>query len=101
MSVVKKILTGKIWQTAFRHNKFYFMFVVVLFVILISVKYTTNKELMKINALSKEVNDLKDEYLQQRTYYQNSVSMTAIEQRLETIGVGISKQPVKDIIIIK
>lgn len=101
MSVVKKILTGKIWQTAFRRNKFYFMFVVVLFVILISVKYTTNKELMKINALSKEVNDLKDEYLQQRTYYQNSVSMTAIEQRLETIGVGISKQPVKDIIIIK
>ncbi len=101
MGMAKKILTGKIWQTVFLRNRFYFLFVVGLFVILISVKYTTNKELMKINALSKEVNDLKEEYLQKRTYYQNSVSMTAIEQRLESIGVGISKEPVKDIIIIK
>ena len=79
----------------------YFIYIVALLLILLSFKYLSNQELMKINGLYNEVSRLRGEYLQKRTTYQNSVSMTAISYRLQSRGVSPSKEPVKDIIIIK
>lgn len=76
-------------------------FCVFLLVVLISVRYNSNYQVMKINSLHKEVIALKQNALKHKTIYQNSISMHSISQRLSQRGILPSKEPVKDIIIIK
>lgn len=70
-----------------------------LLVIYIGLRYKVEGTVSDIFALSKEVSELQKRYMQVKTDYQRTTQMTYINARLESIGVGIPKEPIKDIIV--
>ncbi len=77
----------------------FILYVVFLLVIYISLRYNEEKAVTDIYNLSKEITEAQKRYMQVKTAYQHTTQMTYIDSQLESTGVGISKEPIKDIII--
>ena len=101
MNVFKKILNGTFLQRITGKNLLFIGLIVLLFVIYIGARYNCYSMVMQINRLDRERRELKSHSFAVKTIYQNSVSMNQISHRLTDKGIQPSKEPVKDIIIIK
>lgn len=69
--------------------------------IYISFRFVCEHTIRDINKLDMEIKNLQEKSLQVKSLYQNTISMQQLNERLSIRGVGISKEEVKDIIIIK
>lgn len=101
MGVVRKILNGTFLQKITLSNLLFMGFCVLLLMVYISLRYTCNATIRKINTIYKEITILKAKSLETKTIYQNTISMHNLDNKLKERGIGISKEPVKDIIIIE
>lgn len=77
----------------------FILYVVLLLVIYIGVRYNEERAVADIYNLSKEISEAQKRYMQIKTTYQRTTQMTYIDSKLNDIGVGISKEPIKDIIV--
>ena len=65
------------------------------------MRYNCYSIVNDINTLDRDINNLKSKSFGVKSKHQNIISMHELDAKLSVIGVGISKEPVKDIIIIK
>ncbi|MBQ9255066.1 MAG: hypothetical protein IJ180_09875 [Bacteroidales bacterium] len=98
-NVVKRLMGGNIIQKWFGKYIGFIFFVVLLLVLLITLRYNIEGEVREINKLSKEINELQKRSLKVKTTYQTTTQMTYINSRLESTGIAISTEPIKDIIV--
>lgn len=70
-----------------------------LLIILISLRYGIEGSVRNINKLSSEISELQEKSREEKTKYQTATKMSSVDARLESTGVSISKEPIKDIII--
>ncbi|MCF0210861.1 MAG: hypothetical protein HUK18_06095 [Bacteroidales bacterium] len=73
--------------------------IIILLVCLIAFRYVIEGEVRKIYKLSSEISDLQKRSSKIKTTYQITSSMARIDANLEPIGVGISTEPIKGMII--
>ncbi|MDO5759605.1 MAG: FtsL-like putative cell division protein [Bacteroidota bacterium] len=91
--------SGEAIQKYVSRHLLFILYVVLLLIIYIGTRYNEEKAVTDIYNLSKEISEAQKRYLQIKTAYQHTTQMTYIDSKLEPIGVGISKEPIKDIII--
>lgn len=99
MANIFDITGGAIQKLIGKHGLFIF-YIVVLLLLYIGSRYRTEKVVRDIFNLSSEVAEQQKRYLKIKTWYQQTTSMGRINTYLESIGVGISKEPIKDIILL-
>jgi hypothetical protein len=98
---IKKVISGDILQTKAVIHHIPMIFIITLLLILyIASRYNIERTIRDINKLSKEVSELQKHSLKVKTTYQTTTKMLYLNNRLEGTGVTISKEPIKDIIII-
>ncbi|MBR1626364.1 MAG: hypothetical protein IJ681_04385 [Bacteroidales bacterium] len=101
MNVVTKILNGTFLQKITGKNLLFLSFCVLLLVIYIGFRFTCEHTIRDINKLAAEITALQEKSLKTKTIYQNTISMQQLNERLAPRGIAISKEEVKDIIIIE
>ena len=80
-------------------NLGFILYCCALLIILISLRYGIEGSVRKINKLSSEISELQEKSREEKTKYQTATKMSSVDTRLESTGVSISKEPIKDIII--
>ncbi|MBR1774059.1 MAG: hypothetical protein IJ759_00890 [Bacteroidales bacterium] len=101
MSVFRKILNGTFLQRITGKNLLFIGFCALLLTIYTGFRYAGENRVREINKLDREINELKAKSLEIKTIYQKTISMQQLDERLSPRGVGISKEEVKDVIIIE
>ncbi len=76
------------------------LLVVVLILLYITNRYKIEGTVKSINACSKEIEQLHQRHTKIKTTYQNSSMMLVLAKKLEPIGIGVSKEPIKEVIFI-
>ncbi|MCQ2326718.1 MAG: hypothetical protein MJZ71_04070 [Bacteroidales bacterium] len=80
-------------------NLGFIIYCCALLIVLISLRYGIEGSVRKINKLSSEISELQEKSREEKTKYQTATKMSSVDARLESTGVSISKEPIKDIII--
>ncbi len=100
MANIFDITGGAIQKLIGKHGLFIF-YIVVLLLLYIGSRYRVERAVRDIFNLSSEVAEQQKRYLKIKTWYQQTTSMGNINTCLEPTGVGISKEPIKDIILME
>lgn len=98
---IREIIQGKFllkgWLTS---NLLLFVLVAFLCIIYISNRYNIEITVKDIEACSHEIKMLTVEHTKLRTEYQNSIMMHKLAEKLQPLGVDISREPIKEVIFI-
>jgi hypothetical protein len=101
MNIVTQVLNGNLLRKITNRNLLFIAFCVLLLVIYIGFRFFCEHTIRDINKLDKEIIILQEKSHQVKSVYQNTISLQQLNNRLSPTGVGISKEEVKDIIIIE
>lgn len=84
----------------FRRNILLFLLLAVLYVLYIANRYNIEGKVKEIEACNKEIKELEMKRTNIKTQYQKSSMMMELEKDLESVGVGVSREPIKKVILI-
>ncbi|MBR1769652.1 MAG: hypothetical protein IJ748_04260 [Bacteroidales bacterium] len=98
-NLLKKYFSGETVFSYIGRNIPFILYIVLLLIFYISSRYNVERTVKDISELSKDISELQKHYQQVKTNFQRTTQMTYIDSKLESTGVGISKEPIMDIII--
>lgn len=98
---LKKIINGHYLNVFITRFGLAGVLLVVMIVIYITLRYTSDKTVRNIKEIDSEVVQLKQKSNQYKQLYQNAIRMQSLTERLRTKKIEPSDKPVNDIIIIK
>lgn len=101
MSIARNIFNGTFLQKITSKNLLFIATIVVLLSIYIALRYNCYSTIRSINKLDREITNLRARSVEMKSIYQNTISMHQLSEKLSQRDIGISKEEVKDIIIIK
>lgn len=84
-----------------KNNIMLILLVAVLLIFYITNRYSIEVSVKKIDKCSKEIKELQQHSTKIKTMYQKSSMMLILDKKLAPIGVGISKEPIKEVIVIE
>jgi len=77
------------------------VFLTALAVIYIAHKYWAEKSMLELTRLSKNIKDLKIEYISLKSDYMNKTKLSEIQKKSEYLGLKILTEPQKKMIVKK
>ena len=98
---IKKVVQGDLLLGGWlRSNVLLGLFIVFLFVLYITNRYNSEGTVKDIEKCSKDIKQLHQQHIMMKTRYQNSSMMLVLSEKLEPVGVSVSKEPIKEVIFI-
>lgn len=98
---IKEIVGGEVllgpW---FRKNIFLFFIIAILTILYIANRYNIEGKVRAIEKTNQEIKELEMKRTGIKTQYQKSSMMMELEKTLTPIGVGVSREPIKKVILI-
>ena len=99
---ITDILRGKVLLKPWFHkNILLFLCIAVLCILFIGNRYIIETTINKIEDTNKEIKELELKRTSLKTKYQRTSMMMELEKTLEPIGVGVSREPIKKVILIE
>lgn len=99
---ITEIIRGEILlKTWFSKNILLFLLIAFLWIVYIANRYGIETTINRIEDTNKEIKELELRRTSIKTQYQRSSMMMELEKTLEPIGVGVSREPIKKVILIE
>ena len=99
---IKEIVQGDVLlRKWFSKNIFLFLLIAILWIVYIANRYGIETKVRQIENTNKEIKELEMKRTSIKTQYQKSSMMMELEKTLEPIGVGVSREPIKKVILIE
>ncbi len=99
---ITEIIRGEILlKTWFSKNILLFLLIAFLWLVYIANRYGIETTINRIEDTNKEIKELELRRTSIKTQYQRSSMMMELEKTLEPIGVGVSREPIKKVILIE
>ncbi|MBO7277096.1 MAG: hypothetical protein J6U84_03945 [Bacteroidales bacterium] len=97
----REIVRGDILlKSWFRRNVWLFLLISVLWILFIANRYNIEGNVRAIKQTIKEIKELEMKRTSIKTQYQKSSMMIELEKNLSSVGVGVSREPIKKVILI-
>jgi hypothetical protein len=97
----REIVRGDILlKSWFRRNVWLFLLISVLWILFIANRYNIEGNVRAIKQTTKEIKELEMKRTSIKTQYQKSSMMIELEKNLSSVGVGVSREPIKKVILI-
>lgn len=97
---IVQIVRGEVLlRTWFRKNIGLFLLIAALLILYIANRYRIETTINQIEDTNKEIKELELKRTSIKTKYQRSSMMMELEKTLEPIGVGVSREPIKKVIL--
>ncbi|MBR5253971.1 MAG: hypothetical protein IKV46_02900 [Bacteroidales bacterium] len=98
---IKEIIRGEVLlKKWFTRNIFLFLLIAVLWLVYIANRYRIETTVRQIENTNKEIKELELKRTSVKTRYQRLSTMMELEKALSPVGVGISREPIKKVILI-
>lgn len=98
---IKEIIRGEVLlKKWFTRNIFLFLLIAVLWLVYIANRYRIETTVRQIENTNKEIKELELKRTSVKTRYQRLSTMMELEKALLPVGVGISREPIKKVILI-
>ncbi len=81
-------------------NVLLLLLIALLLIVYIGNRYKIEGTVKNIDSISREIQQLHQKHTQMKTTYQNTSKMLELDKKLAPIGVGVSKEPIKEVIFI-
>lgn len=99
---IKEIVQGDVLlRKWFSKNIFLFLLIAILWIVYIANRYGIETKVRQIENTNKEIKELEMKRTSIKTQYQKSSMMMELEKALSPIGVGVSREPIKKVILIE
>ncbi len=95
--IIKGDVLLKSW---FSRNVLLFLLISVLWILFIANRYNIEGKVRAIKQTTKEIKELEMKRTSIKTQYQKSSMMIELEKNLSSVGVGVSREPIKKVILI-
>ena len=99
---IKEIVQGDVLlRKWFSKNIFLFLLIAILWIVYIANRYGIETKVRQIENTNKEIKELEMKRTSIKTQYQKSSMMMELEKALSPVGVGVSREPIKKVILIQ
>ncbi len=81
-------------------NIWLLLLIVAMLLIFITNRYRIEGAVKDIDNCSLEIKQLNQKHTRMKTTYQNTSKMLELDKKLAPIGIGVSKEPIKEVIFV-
>jgi hypothetical protein len=99
---IREIIRGEVLlRKWFTKNIWLFLLIAVLWIVYIANRYRIETTVKQIENTNKEIKELEMKRTSIKTQYQRISTMMELEKTLSPIGVSVSREPIKKVILIE